>query len=454
MLQTVKPPAGPKGLPLIGNVLDVRGKDLLAYWRQTHASFGDTVRLKLGPLDAWSFSGPDGIYDVLVSQHKSIRKGFGYNGLRLLLGEGLISTDAPHWASQRQSLNPLFSPAAIEGYAGSLYDAVQLGLAELEAPAARGEVIDIGAAMTRLTMRVVSRAAFGVDLGQVAPGVAEAFNDAFAFVADISADPLHAPLFIPTARNRAYKANLAVIDAFVAGLIEGARNNPDQGGMNGQILAALKDNPPRLLRDEIVSLYFAGFETTARGMAYAMYLLARHPQWLPLLAQEAARFERPDGAHAVLKGLPLAAEIVSETLRLYPPVPIMGRQTVADCVIGGYPVRAGSLVLIVPFLAQRDTRYWPAGDAFAPDPANPLSRRLPHKGAWMPFGGGPRLCLGKHFALVEMAIATGLLAQRFRWTLLDDTPLELQFNGTIRPTRPILARLAPNRPEMPVPAAI
>jgi cytochrome P450 len=441
MLQAIKPPAGPKGLPLLGNVFDVRGKDLLGYWRETHARYGETVKLRLGPLDCWSFAGPEGIYDVLVTQHKSIRKGFGYNGLRLLLGEGLISTDAPHWASQRQSLNPLFSPAAIEGYAGAVYDAVRDGLDELDGPASRGETIDIGAAMTRLTMRVVSQAAFGVDLGKSHQGVAEAFDEAFAFIADISADPLHPPLFVPTARNRAYKRNLAVIDAFVAGLLDDARRNPDQHGLNGQILAALRDNPPRLLRDEIVSLYFAGFETTARSMAYLMYLLARHPEWLEPLAAEAAGLARPDGGLAVLKGVPLAAEIVSETLRLFPPVPIMGRQTVADTLIGGYPVKRGSLILIVPFVAQRDPKYWPAGDAFAPDVANPLSRRLPHKGAWVPFGGGPRLCLGKHFALVEMAIATALLAQRFRWTLLDAAPLELEFHGTIRPRRPILARL-------------
>ncbi|MDR3472549.1 MAG: cytochrome P450 [Devosia sp.] len=442
MLQVVKPPAGPKGLPLLGNVFDVRGKDLLGYWRETHARYGETVKLRLGPLDCWSFAGPEGIYDVLVTQHKSIRKGFGYNGLRLLLGEGLISTDAPHWASERQSLNPLFSPVAIEGYAGAVYDAVKLGLDDLDGPATRAEVIDIGAAMTRVTMRVVSQAAFGVDFGESHAGVADAFNDAFAFIADISADPVHPPLFVPTARNRAYKRNLEVIDAFVAGLVEGARQNPEQGGLNGQILAALKHAPPKLLRDEIVSLYFAGFETTARGMAYAMYLLARHPEWLEPLAHEAARFQRPDGGLAVLKGLPVAAEIVSETLRLYPPVPIMGRQTLADTVIGGYPVKGGSLVLIVPFIAQRDPRFWPAGDDFAPDPANPLSRRLPHKGAWMPFGGGPRLCLGKHFALVEMAMATALLAQRYSWTLQSDAPLELEFHGTIRPKTPLLARLA------------
>ena len=100
MLQAVKPPAGPKGLPLVGNLFDSRGRDLLDYWRDLHGQYGDTVKLKLGPLDAFSFAGPEAIYEVLVTAHKSLSKGFGYVGLRLLLGEGLITTDAPHWASQ------------------------------------------------------------------------------------------------------------------------------------------------------------------------------------------------------------------------------------------------------------------------------------------------------------------------------------------------------------------
>ena len=442
MLQAVKPPAGPKGLPLVGNLFDSRGRDLLDYWRDLHGQYGDTVKLKLGPLDAFSFAGPEAIYEVLVTAHKSLSKGFGYAGLRLLLGEGLITTDAPHWASQRQSLNPLFTPAAIEDYAGAVYDAVEVGLDELLGPAARGETIDIGQAMTRLTMRVVSRAAFGVDLGDAHSGIAEAFNDAFAFITDYSANPLHAPLFVPTARNRAYKRSLALIEHFVAGLIERARDRPDTSSMSGQIFAALKDNSPKMLRDEVISLYFAGFETTARTMAFVMYLLAKHPEFAAPLAAEAGKFTRPDGGLAVLKGLPLAAEIVSETLRLYPPVAMMARQPVADCEIGGCPIRAGSLVVIVPFVAQRNQAFWQAGNAFAPDAATPLSKRLTHKGAWVPFGGGPRLCLGKHFAMVEMAIATALLASRFNWELLDDTPMELAFNGTIRPKAPVLARIS------------
>ena len=442
MLDAIKPPPGPRGLPLLGNLLDFRGGDILANWRALHAKYGETIRIRLGRLDAWSFAGPEAIHQALVTEHKAMIKGFGYGGLRKLLGEGLITTDASHWASQRQRLNPLFSPAATEHYAGAIHDAVEIGVHELEEVAERGETVDVGAAMLRLTMRVISRAAFGVDLGQGHDNVAWAFSHAFGYIAASVARPLRPPLFVPTPVNRRYRHAIGIIETFVSGLIDNAIANPDASSMNGQIMKALEGNSRQLLRDEVISLYFAGFETTARTMTFLMYLLGKHSHYLENLRAEAANFRRPDGALAVLKQLPLACEIVNETLRLYPPVAMLARQPVADCELGGYPVKAGSLVILVPLVAQRDTRFWPEGDVFSPDPMNPLPKRVTHKGAFVPFGGGPRICLGKHFAMVEMAIATAMLAERLDWRLLDESEPVLEFNGTIHPKRPIMAALS------------
>ena len=440
MLHAVEPPPGPKGLPLIGNLLEFRGGDILGKWRELHGRYGDTIRVQLGPVAAWSFAGAEAMHEVLVTEHRTMRKGWGYGGLRKLLGEGLITTDKPHWARQRQALNPLFSPAATEDYAGAIHDAVEAGVYELELRAQRGETVDIGAAMLRLTMRVVSRAAFGVDLGEGHDDVGWAFTHAFGHIAAAIAEPMRPPLFVPTRANRDYHRALAIIEDFVAGLIDNARAHPDASSMNGQIMKALESNSRQMLRDEVISLYFAGFETTARTMTFLMYELGRRPALREQVRAEALAFARPPGAVAVLKRLPLACEIVNETLRLYPPVAMLARQPAADCEIGGYPIRAGTLIILVPLVTQRDPRYWPAGDAFAPDPDNPLPRRLRHKGAFVPFGRGPRICLGKHFAMVEMAIATAMLCARLDWTLLDETEPDLEFNGTIHPRAPIHAR--------------
>jgi cytochrome P450 len=416
-------------------------EDLLTGWRAQHALYGPVVKVKAGPIEAWSFADPQAIHEVLVTHHKIMRKGWGYDGLRRLLGEGLITTDAPHWGKQRQALNPIFSPSAVEDYAGAIHDAVVTGIDELARKAAGNEIVDLGAAMHRLTMRVISRTAFGVDLGDFREEVGWAFAYAFDFLALSMVRPFRPPLFMPTHANREYARASRIIEDFISELIDHARAHPDATTMNGQIMQALEDNPRKLLRDEVISLYFAGFETTARTMTFLTYQLGRNRQYIADLRAEAADYTRPDAAISVLKQLPLACEVVNETLRLFPPVSILARQPKTDCEVMGYPIKKGSLILLIPFVAQRDTRYWPAGDAFTPDAAHPLPKRLTHKGAFVPFGGGLRVCLGKHFAMLEMAIATALLARRFDWELLDATEPEVEFNGTIHPKAPILARM-------------
>lgn len=433
---------GPKGLPILGNIFQMGGTDPLVFWRRTHAAYGDTIRLKLGPMDVWFFAAPDTIYEVFVSRHRLMRKGIGYSGLRKLLGEGLITTDKAHWSSQRERLNPVFTPGAIDSYTGAVFDACLAGLPELEELAAKDAPIDIGHAMTRLTMRVISRAAFGVDLGEGHDKVVEAFEFAFAFVADITAQPLRPPLFVPTPKNQKFAKALGIIQAFVDELIDRSRAQALTGSMSGSIFEALSGIDRKLFRDEVISLYFAGFETTARSMTFMMDLLARHPVVLRSLREEADGLNGSIDLSPVAQRLPVATEIVNEALRLFPPAAMMARQPNSDCEIGGYEIRAGSLVIVCPFLVQRNTAYWPAGEDFDPDPARPLATRLAHRGAFAPFGGGPRLCLGKHFAMVELALAIAMMAREFDWSLDNTKPLELAFHGTLRPRERVLVRLS------------
>lgn len=432
---------GPKGIPVFGNVFQMGG-DPLDYYSGLHAEYGDAVKLKLGPMEAWSFCSAEAIHQILVTQHKIMRKGVGYQGLRMFLGEGLITTDKAHWADERKRLNAIFTPTSIDKYSSAILDACIATLPELNALADSGKPVDIGDAMTRLTMRVVSKTTFGVDLGEGPSDIIEAFDVAFTFITDVTAQPLRAPLFVPTAKNKKYKWALSVIDGFTRELIERSKSNLDTSEMNGRIFESLSGIDEELLRDEVISLYFAGFETTARTMTFMMDLLGRDPEILARLRAET------DGAGdlakiaSVTKSLPMASEIVNEALRIYPPVAMMARQTNVDCEIGGHEVKADSLVIVLPYVAQRAVQNWPAGDAFAPDPDKPLAKRLTHRGAYAPFGAGPRICLGKHFALVELVLAISLVCREFDWTLVDSAPMETDFHGTLRPKNPILVNLS------------
>ncbi len=442
---TIKQAPGPKGLSAVKSVLAMGQKDPLTYWRDAHQIYGDTIKFNMWPVDIWFFASPTSIYDVLVTQNRVMRKGIGYSGLRKLLGEGLITTDRNQWLSQRQRLNPLFTPAAVNAYANSVYEATRAGLDEIREQAERDGVIDAGHSMTRLTMRIISLAAFGVDLTSGHDEIVEAFEFAFAFVADITVQPLRPPLFVPIPSNRKFNRALAIIDGFIDQLIDQSMSTSGQQAMNREIFAALAGIDRKLLRDEVLSLYFAGFETTARSMTFLMHLLPDHPEILAELRKEAQRLEAAVAREAPLAGLPLVTEVVNETLRLYPPVAMMARQPNNDCLIDGYEVRANSMVIVCPFLAQRNEQYWASGAEFAPSLSKPLARRLKHRGAFAPFGAGPRMCLGKNFAMVEMVIATALLVREFNWELCENDPLALDFHGTLRPKGIIRAKISANQ---------
>jgi cytochrome P450 len=440
MTATSRHAPGPKGLPFFGSAFSMRGIDPLVYWQEIRETYGKTARLRIGPIDLWFFATPEAIHQVLVGKHGHMRKGFAYSGLKMLLGEGLITTDKEHWASERQRLNPVFAPSKIETASAAIGDACTAGMRELEAVQDRD--IDIGHAMTRLTMRVISRAAFGLDLGEGHEGIVEAFDYAFAFLADITAEPVRAPLFVPTKRNRKYRAAHRIIDDFTADLIDRSIARPYASAMSGGIFDALGGIDRTLLRDEVVSLYFAGFETTARSMTFMMYLLALQPELIAALRSEAVASGEKVEPGTVARRLPVATEIVNETLRLFPPVAMLARQANSDIEIDGYPIRRNDMLVLCPYMAQRDPDYWPDGDRFRPDPDKPLAQRIMHRGAYIPFGSGPRICLGKHFALAEMAIAISMIARDFDWQLSGAENMELQFHGTLRPKNPLMMRLA------------
>jgi len=430
---------GPRGLSNYRTVFGMGGKDPLVFWQEAQEAYGNTIKLNVGPMDIWFFASAEPIYDILVTQHKNMRKGIGYYGLRKLLGEGLITTDGEHWSHHRSRLNPLFSRTATQDYSQAICDACAEGCNELKELACHPGPVDISHAMTRFTMRVISRAVFGVDLTLRHNDVVKAFEFAFAFLADITARPLRFPLAVPTQQNRKFNDATRTIDRFIDDLIDNAGTIKNTGSISSQLFAALDGIDRKLLRDEVLGLYFAGFETTARTMGFIMDLLPRHPDVLEAVRRETGELASRSLEPVDPGDLPVALEVVNEALRICPPVAMMARQNNAQCQIDGYQIKANSMIIVCPYLCQRNQRYWPAGAEFAPDFRKPLAERAVHRGAFTPFGAGPRLCLGKNFALLELVMVTSTIASRFDWQLTNSTPLKMAFHGSLQPAVPILA---------------
>ena len=363
---------GPRGIPLFGNVFQMESDILKAYlglWRR----YGDVVELRFGPLSARLIAHPDHVNHVLVANQKNYLKGVGYDGLRLLVGQGLLTSEGDLWRRQRRLIQPAFTPAAVGQYFDMMVEVTRQMLHRWQPLAAAEDEVGMDLEMRRLTMTVIGRAMFGIDLGEESSAVGQALQSAFGFIPERTTRPLSLPLSVPTSRNRQFKKDLAVVDRFVAERIAAARARGHAGTLLDLLLRARDDETrapmtEQQLRDEVVTLFFAGFETTARSLTWAWYLLASHPEVADGLAEEAGRvLGGRDPSLGDLHRLDHTRRVVDETLRLYPPTALLARQNIDADEIGGYGLPPGTLVILMPYLVHRFPGIWDEPERFDPD---------------------------------------------------------------------------------------
>jgi cytochrome P450 len=448
-------PPGPRGLPLIGNALQMGQRDIpkILALRQ---DFGDIVYMKLGPMNAFMLFNPDHVYQVLVKNQKNYVKGMGYDGLRLMLGQGLLTSDGETWLQDRRLMSPFFTPTTITRYTAMMVEVIQAMLARWQAAASSGRPMHMDEEMMRLTMSVIGRAMFGIDLAEEMAEVGRALREAFDFIPGrLSAGGL-LPISFPLPSHRRFQHNLQVIDAFIhARVVEGRRQiaaGDPAGPQADNLLAILlkatdSETGYRLseqqLRDEVATLFFAGFETTARSLTWGWYLLSKNPAAAALLAEEACR-ELGDAAPVAVDvaSLKYSRMVVDETLRIYPPTAMLARQAIAEDTIGGYTIPAGSMVVLVPYGVHRYPGIWENPEVFDPERFGEQAAARPRQ-AYIPFASGPRVCLGNSFALLEMVLTFSLTAARFRLTPTVPGEIGAQFAGTVRPNRALWMKVEP-----------
>lgn len=430
-------PPGPRGLPLIGNALQMGGRDVLRSQQALHQTYGDIVYMKLGPLHGYVLFNPDDVHHVLVKNQKNYIKGLGYDGLRLMLGQGLVTSDGETWLQDRRLMGPFFTPTAITRYTDMMVEVIRAMLDRWQTAAVQEQPLQIDEEMMRLTMSVIGRAMFSIDLGEEMEEVGRALREAFAFIPSRASAGGLLPITFPLPSHRRFQRNMQVIDAFIQARIAEGRK---QGGDNLlSVLLKAQDSETgyrlseRQLRDEVATLFFAGFETTARSLTWGWYLLGQNPQAASRLSDEARRELGADQAVDVSK-MRYSRRVVDETLRLYPPTAMLARQNIAEDVIGGYTIPAGSMIVLVPYVVHRYPGIWEDPEAFDPERFGEQAAARP-KPAYIPFASGPRVCIGNSFALLEMVLTFSMAAARFHLTPTDSKEIGAQFAGTIRPDR-------------------
>jgi cytochrome P450 len=420
-------------------------RNLLDMLRQVAREHGDIAFFRIGPLRFLLLNHPDHVEDILITRAHLFHKGRALERARRLLGNGLLTSEDAFHLRQRRLVQPSFHKARIVGYARTMIDHAVNTSARWH----DGADFDIVAEMNRLTLLIVGDTLFGTDVEADAERVRLALLDVFeAFPLTMS--PL-APLYerVPLLPGvRRYLKAQRVLDTVIFRMIAQRRAHPeDRGDLLSMLLLARDEGHDdgrmndRQVRDEAMTLFLAGHETTANALAWTWLLLASHPDVEQRLHEEidsvlGARDPDPED----VARLPYTRRVLTESMRCYPPAWAVGRRAMADLNIGGYTVRQGTIVLASQYILQHDARFFAEPETFDPDRWLPERQANRPKYAYFPFGAGNRVCIGESFAWTEGILVLATLARKWRIERLDDGPVPMRAGITLRPAGPIRVR--------------
>lgn len=443
-IDSTRRPPGPKGLPLVGNV-PMLWEDQLASAVRGMQEHGDFIALRFGPYRYYLVYDVDAIKRVLVDNNKNYVKSRNYQGLKLVLGEGLLTSEGELWRRQRKLAQPAFLKRRIEAFAEPMARMSE----ELACAWDRlGEdaVIDVHQAMMKLTFRIVGRTLFDAELGHDADRIGPRIATLVHFANDYATALVRLPTWIPLRKNRAFARALAEVDRVVYDVVEARRRSPgEHEDLLGLLMSAADEEgrmSQRQLRDEVLTLIGAGHETTANALSWTFYLLSLHPDVDARL--EAELDEVLGGRTPTLADLPqlaLCERVIKESMRLYPPAWAFERDAIGPDVIGGWPIEKGATIGVVTYALHRHPGHWDNPEGFDPDRFLPERSRGRSRYAYLPFGAGPRQCIGMGMALMEAAVVLATLRQRYRLELVPGPPVKLDPSITLRPGSPIRMRL-------------
>jgi enediyne biosynthesis protein E7 len=436
-------PPGPPRRAALGILRQLRA-DRLGLMSEAVREYGDAVRVAIGPKQLYIFNHPEHAKHVLADNAANYHKGIGYTEAKRALGDGLLTSEGALWKEQRRTIQPVFQHKRIAAQADVIVDEA-LGLVErLRGHAGTGPV-DVLDEITALTLGVLGSTLLDTDLGAY-----ESIGHSFEAVQDQAMFEMETlgmvPRWLPLKGQRAFRTARADLERIVGLLVEQRKANPIASGddvLTRLIVSTGKETDKRVadrrMRDELVTLLLAGHETTASTVGWTLNQVCQHPEVRTRLHEEAVAVygdRRP--SYEDLTKLRYTHMVLQEAMRLYPPVWILPRRAIAADEVGGYHVPAGAEVLICPYTLHRHPRYWPEPDRFDPERFDPDVKTDRPRYAHIPFGAGPRFCVGNHLGMME---ATFIIS-----TLMRDLKLEKAPGSEVRPEPMMSLRLGGGLP--------
>jgi cytochrome P450 len=435
----------------IGGNLKTFAADPLATIIDAFGNHGDLVRLRMGPIRYLLVSHPEAVHHILTENQRNYRKDTkGYKTMKKILGEGLLTSNGDFWLKQRRTAQPAFHRERIQGFADVMVRCTEEMVDEWHKTIDRGAPIDVHREMMRITLRIIGLTMMSVDLAHEATEIGEAVTTVIVRTDELITSLPGADRW-PSGNNRRFHRARAKLARYLNGIISTRRQQLVAGDdVPGDLLTMLlqAEDPEtgegmndQQLFDEMMTIFLAGHETTANALAWTFRLLAQHPEHYTTLESEidaagAGPFTMKD-----LGNLPYTKQVIQESMRLYPPAWMIGRNSVEDDALLGVPVPGGTNHFISPWLLHRHPRYWEAPSAFRPerfegDPTQPGAgagkKRVP-KGLYIPFIEGPRQCIGKAFAMMEAQLLLANIVRRVHVSMPEDRRIEAEPVITLRP---------------------
>jgi len=402
-------------------------KDPIAYLSLNFEKHGDIFRFRVLHRTLVTTNNPDHVQRILQENNRNYQKSLAYKRLGVVLGNGLLTSEGEFWLRQRRMSAPAFHKGEIASYREIMLDETVKMMESFHT----NRPVNLTAAMTQLTLKIIARTLLGLSLeDEVGQRVESILPPGLKFMIKRITSPINSPLWLPTRNNREFTDSMKVLHQIIEDLISFKEKQPGEDLISVLINARDEDGQrmtPQQLHDEVLTFFLAGHETTAVSASWTIWLLKTHPE---IEQKMRSLFGTPDE-------IAYLHAIIQESMRLYSPAWIVGRQATGNDQLGDYQVKKGDSVIFSSYLIQRRKDLWEDAEQFRPE--RWLESKPVHKYAYFPFGGGPRLCIGNHFALQELEIILKELFSRYQFDLQDDTFPGEDYTLTLRPRRQLIA---------------
>ncbi|MBL8163221.1 MAG: cytochrome P450 [Anaerolineae bacterium] len=435
-------PPGPQNM--LSTLRNFRG-ERLAFLMNNRAQYGDIVHFRLGPRHIYQLNDPDMIQYVLVKHPEKFHKSPALKRTtRKVIGQGVLTSDGELHQRQRRLVQPAFHYKRIAAYGDVMVDYTTQMLDGWR----DGDERDIAHEMMQLTMRIIGKTLFDADISNEAEALGAAITLGIETAAQRITQPIYLPDWLPTPANLERRRAFNLLEQTIMSIIEARRaSGEDKGDLLSMLLMAVDEADGgkmsnQQVRDEAMTLFIAGHETTANALAWTLLLLAQHSQ---VEAKLRAEIDQVLGDRQPtfqdLPQLPYTDMVIKESMRLYPPAWTTTREVMETIELGGYTISKGSIVLMSMYVMQHDARYWREPDAFIPERFAPGWEACVPKYAYFPFGGGPRVCIGNQFAMMEAALVLATIMQRVEFLLVPGQTIVPDPLITLRPRGGVQMRL-------------